>query len=230
MGAASSMCASIATLGATTVYSILVAAGCTAVVLANWSTISGKWNSIIGAFQQSFTQAQSSALTTGFNQAKTSYAGHYTNMTGIDYIIKGAGLNNAANRHIELSSVDKIRKTSNYEIYYSPKNQVALVKFKIGSGVTANVNDIWSRQYSPWEKPNYDLSGATLFVLYGFGTRTIFHAHVRVAGSQFIDKDTELMRKANNLTYKVKPFPIQYDGRYENTTDKPIFGGSQLSK
>lgn len=230
MGAASSMCASIATLGATTVFSILVTVGCASVIIANWDSISSKWNSIIGAFQQSFGQAYSSVLTSGFSQAKTSYVGHYTTMTGIDYAVKSAPLTNSVAKHIDMAFVDNIRKKVTSEIYYGPKTHTALVKFVIGSGMTGNLNTSWSKVGAPYDNLDYNLGGATLFILYNTAERKIFHAHIRVAGSQYIAIDTETMRRANNLTYKVKPFPIQYNSVYENTRENAYFPANQIAK
>lgn len=231
MGAASSMLSSIASLGAGTIFSILVAAGCSVVIITKWSSISGKWDKIVRAFQESFTTVSASTISSGFNQAKNSYVESYTDMQVIDYVVKSASFNpRSAFRHIELEAIDKIRKGSNSEIYYSPSKRMALIKYTVSSGTKANVNKTWKHWVSgqTYERLNYPIGGATLFVLFSFESKLIFHAHIRLSGDSNADRDTEIMRRANNLTWRVKPFPMKYDSQYANTTDKPIFPGDQL--
>lgn len=152
-------------------------------------------------------------------------------MTVIDYTVRNATFTQSAFRHVELEIIEKTRKNSSSEIYYSPSKRTALVKYTVPSGMKGSVNTTWTHSNgSDYEVENYPLGGATLFVLFSFSTRKIFHAHIRVSGSSYIKDDTEIMRRANNLTWKVKPFPMIYDGRYERTTDKPIFPSPQLPK
>ncbi|WP_143598558.1 hypothetical protein [Tissierella sp. P1] len=230
MGAASSMLSSIASLGAGTIFSILVAAGCSVVIITKWSSISGKWDKIVRAFQESFTTVSASTISSGFNQAKNSYVESYTDMQVIDYVVKSAPMTSSVAKHIEISLVDQTRKKSNYEIYYSPKRKVALLKYEISRGIKANLNSNWSKDGAPYENSNYDISGATLFILYDFNKKQIFHAHIRVSGSRHINTDTETMRRANNLSWRVKPFPMKYEVQYEGTREKAYFPGNQLSR
>lgn len=232
MGVASSMLSSIASLGAGTIFSILVAAGASAVIIANWSSISGKWDKVIRAFQESFTSVSSSTIASGFNQAKTSHAKVYNDMMAIDYMVKSAPMTTSVAKHIERDFVDRMRKKSPSEIYYSPVSKKVLLKYKVDRGIKTDLNVEWYKNgpqnNGKYDKQNYDVSGATLFILFDFNNRQVFHAHLRLASSRFVTSETEQMRYYNKLSWKVKPFPMLYQPQYDKGGGSGQFSGTQL--
>ena len=60
-----------------------------------------------------------------------------------------------------------------------------------------------------WQLPNFNVSGAKLFVLFSFSNRTYFHAHIRL-----LKDDTDFMRYGNRLSWQISPI-MQYDAKYE---------------
>nr|WP_295681165.1 hypothetical protein [uncultured Lachnoclostridium sp.]DAD78563.1 MAG TPA: hypothetical protein [Caudovirales sp. ctCiv1] len=207
MAAASSIIAEISTIGVTRILTILCGAGCLAVLVYNWGSVSAMFGDIVNAFEVAFSSSiPASTIGISFSQAKARYAKDYGKIQDARTMAFSCIMTPSCGNHIAIDDATLImnRKVS-YRIYTSSMSDKAMIVIDIPNGIHANV----SKSLATQVKTSVDVSGGKLYILYNLVERKYFHMHVKVIGD-----DTYAMRKANSLCYQIWP-SYSYDPQFD---------------
>lgn len=223
--AAGAEIAALATITLTAVVAILAVASFSLILYNNWGTVKGKWSSITSAFTKAFgTSASSkSAINNGFAQKETEQDQIRSDYQRGQSAVRTGTYDKNAAKHVDTEFVTKIRQNKNpAEIYYSSKRRVLLFVYKIESGNKANLNRSLAKNGGEYDLTDYNVSGFTMYVLVNPVKGKIFHCHLRRNKS-----DLEQFRNANQLDWRLKPTPVEYESKYTNATGSGTFLGNQ---
>lgn len=197
--------------------------GLITVLIANWSTIASKWDSIITVFENHLPNVN------GLNHAMTLIECH---VVGEDLVFaERFPIINSGVKHIERATIQDImrRGKGKYKAYYSKQQNKILLVYRIDKGVKGNVSRLWEDEWM-YTARNVDLTGFYLFVLLGANNKVVFHAELRYG--PFANTNLEYMRYKNDLTYRLFPLPIINEPKYlgPNTVPEIDDGGKHFFK
>ncbi|BCJ96863.1 hypothetical protein acsn021_44320 [Anaerocolumna cellulosilytica] len=189
---------------------LLVAAGCLAVLVANWDNVNTHWTAIVSAFKTTFKSLMASAnIEDSFTTAKPSYTTVRENINKALGTYRNGNPTASFSKHIDSAyALPVVRSRNPLAIYYSHIQNKVLMVYNLGVNQRANVNQDFN-SHSTWQLPNFDVSGGKLYVLFNPSNKSYFHAHIRL-----LRDDTEFMRYGNQMSWQIYQV-MSYDVKYE---------------